>query len=75
MLLEGSLEGLKLLKAFNYRLSHQDKARFTADLHTEHREGEVGVNGRKANRDEKLQNNVSKVMEMRCWITALKEKK
>lgn len=39
--------GLKLPKAFNYPLSHQDEAGFTVNVQTECRGGEGGVNGRR----------------------------
>lgn len=44
--------GLKLPKAFNYPLSHQDKAGFTVNVQTEHREGEGAANGEKTDNDE-----------------------
>lgn len=34
--------GLKLPKAFNYPLAHQDKAGFTDNVQAEHREGGGG---------------------------------
>ena len=42
--------GLKLPKAFNYPLSHQDKAGFTVDVQTELRERGGGVNGRETDK-------------------------
>lgn len=61
--------GLKLPKAFNYRLSHQDKAGFTVNIQTEHREGGgggYGVNGRITDNGESSQQQTKVNMKNQC---------